>query len=84
MINENEVKRNFGNTLRMLRNDKGFSQEYIAEKSGLHRTYISDVERGDRNLSLINICKICKVLEVEPSTFFCHMEKGGGDNETSF
>lgn len=80
MINEGDAKINFGNTLRLLRNHKGYSQEHIGEQTGLHRTYISDVERGDRNLSLINIIKICKVLDVKPSSFFNQMEKEAEDN----
>lgn len=80
MFTENEIKRRFGNTLRSLRTEKGYSQEYIGEKTGLHRTYISDIERGDRNLSLINIMKICKVLDVRPSTFFNNMESGGEED----
>lgn len=82
MIDENEVKRNFGNTLRFFRHDRDYSQEYVGEKTGLHRTYISDIERGDRNLSLINIIKICEVLTIDPSTFFNEMEKRTRKDET--
>lgn len=83
MINENDIKNSFEETLRTLRKCKGYSQEYIAEKTGLHRTYISDIERGDRNLSLINIMKFCEVLDIKPSNFFSFMEKKGcSQNET--
>ena len=76
MTYENEIKQNFGNTLRVLRKERNHSQEKIAESTGLHRTYISDIERGDRNFSLLNIIKICNALDITPSSFFLYMEKG--------
>ena len=55
----------FGSRVRELRLEAGLSQEKLAERSGLHRTYISSVERGDRNISLINIAKLAKAFECE-------------------
>lgn len=81
MINEEDVKRKFGDTLRHFRLVKGYSQEELASKTGMHRTYVSDVERGDRNLSLVNIMKICEVLSIPTSHFFKHMEIGGTQDE---
>lgn len=78
---EKEIKNKFGYTLRILRNKRDFSQEYIAEKTNLHRTYISDVERGDRNISLINIERICNALDIKASLFFQCME-GVENHET--
>jgi len=57
----------FGQKIKEIRNQKGFSQEVLASKSGLHRTYISDIERGDRNVSIKNIEKIAKALGIKPS-----------------
>ncbi len=57
-----DIQKKFGDKLRELRKQKGLSQEGLALKSGLHRTYISDIERGSRNLSLKNIDKIAKAL----------------------
>ncbi len=57
-----DIQKKFGDKLRELRKQKGLSQEDLALKSGLHRTYISDIERGSRNLSLKNIEKIAKAL----------------------
>ena len=57
-----DIQKKFGDKLRELRRQKGLSQEDLALKSGLHRTYISDIERGSRNLSLKNIEKIAKAL----------------------
>ncbi|XLD61543.1 helix-turn-helix transcriptional regulator [Lacibacter sp. MH-610] len=45
----------FGNKIRELRNEKGWSQETLADKTGFHRTYIGMIERGERNLSLKNV-----------------------------
>lgn len=61
------IKLSFGVTVRGLRGKLGFSQEVLAEKAGLHRTYIGGVERGERNVSLENIVKIARALSVTPS-----------------
>ncbi len=58
------IQKKFGNKLKELRKQKNLSQEKLAFKSGLHRTYISDIERGARNLSLVNIEKIAKALGI--------------------
>ena len=52
----------FGEKLRNIRLDLGYSQEELSFKAGLHRTYISSVERGKRNISLTNIKKIADAL----------------------
>lgn len=56
----------FGERIRELRIKKGLSQEQLAELSGLHRTYISSLELGKRNVSLINIYVLAKALGVTP------------------
>lgn len=59
-----DILKYFGNKLRQIRKKKNISQEDLAFRSGLHRTYISDVERGARNISLKNIEKIAKALDL--------------------
>lgn len=71
---EKEIRIRFGKTLRRLRKHQGVSQEAFADKCDLHRTYISDIERGERNVSLENIEKITKVLNISISEFFKEME----------
>jgi transcriptional regulator with XRE-family HTH domain len=57
----------FGRQLRHLRQQRNLSQEDLAEKCELHRTYIGGIERGERNVALLNILKIAKALNVRPS-----------------
>ena len=70
-----EIRVRFGKTLRKLRKKQGVSQEAFADKCDLHRTYISDIERGVRNVSLENIEKIAQVLNIQMSELFKEMEK---------
>lgn len=60
------IKKVFGLTIRRLRTDLGLSQEELAELTGLHRTYIGSVERGERNVSLENIVALSKGLKCKP------------------
>jgi transcriptional regulator, XRE family protein len=55
----------FGNNVREIRRLKGFSQEELAYRADLHRTYIGMIERAEKNITLINIEKIAKALEIE-------------------
>lgn len=57
----------FAQNIRKYRAIKGFSQEDLAEFSGLHRTYISGIEMGKRNVSIKNIEKLANALSVSPS-----------------
>lgn len=54
----------FGCRVRELRIAQGLSQEVLAQKTGLHRTYIGGIERGERNVSLVNIFKIAQALGI--------------------
>lgn len=57
----------FGERLRALRNAKGISQEQLAFEAALARSYVSGIERGLRNVALVNICKLAKALGVSPA-----------------
>jgi transcriptional regulator with XRE-family HTH domain len=62
-------KKILGERLKELRIGLGISQEELADRCGLHRTYVGSVERGERNLSLENIVKIARALRTTPSHF---------------
>lgn len=57
----------FGKRIRELRLRRGLSQEKLAEQADLHRNYVGGVERGERNVSLLNIVKLARGLSVRPS-----------------
>lgn len=65
----------FGQTVRKLRLSKDISQEKFADMCNLHRTYISDVELGKRNVSLENIGKMATALDMHVSELFQEVEK---------
>ena len=62
-----EALKVFGSRVRLRRAELGFSQEELAGVSGLHRTYIGAVERGERNISLANVIRIAAALELDPA-----------------
>lgn len=62
-----DIKLKLGQKIKEIRIKEGYSQEELASLSKLHRTYISDIERGERNVSVQNIEKIAKALKIDPS-----------------
>lgn len=60
----------FGKNVRKQRNEQSLSQEELASLSGLHRTYVGSVERGERNITLINAQKIADALHVPLTDLF--------------
>ncbi len=66
MMDDPKIK--FGKMVRQKRLQWNYSQEELAHRCDLDRTYIGGVERGERNISLINICKIAKALNTTPKT----------------
>ena len=60
----------FGEKIRELRKEQGISQEELSYKADLHRTYIGMIERAEKNITLINIEKIAKALNVDIKELF--------------
>jgi len=58
------IRTRFGRAIRRIREEQGINQEEAAERCGLHRTYYSGIERGVRNVSLVNIEKVAKGLKM--------------------
>lgn len=67
---EVQIQKHFGERVRDLRKRKGLSQESLALACDLDRTYIGGVERGERNISLLNIYKIATALDVPAKELF--------------
>ena len=66
------IKERFGKAIRRRRRELDISQEELAELADLHRTYISSIERGDRNISIENIEKLCIALDISVSALFAN------------
>lgn len=68
----------FGKRVKELRQGQQLSQEKLAHIAGMDRTYVAQVEKGKRNISLVNIKKICDALDISLSSFFLieQFEKG--------
>lgn len=64
------IKDEVGNRIKELRSSRGISQETLAHEAGLDRTYITSVERGKRNISIVNLEKIAIALNISLSDFF--------------
>ncbi len=64
MKTKKDILINFGEKVREIRKGKGLSQEELAHKADLHRTYIGMIERAEKNITLLNIEKIANALEV--------------------
>lgn len=71
---QEEIRVAYGKAVRTIRQNKKISQEELADLCGLHRTYISDIELGKRNVSLENIDKIANALQVKKSELFVEVE----------
>ncbi|MDP2527466.1 helix-turn-helix domain-containing protein [Maribacter dokdonensis] len=68
MNSKQEILIKFGERVREIRKEKELSQEELAHKADLHRTYIGMIERAEKNITLINIEKIANALEVSIKT----------------
>ncbi len=65
-----DIRVRFGRALRLRRNKLGVSQEAFADLCGLDRTYLGGIERGERNVALVNIEKIARALRISTSELF--------------
>ncbi len=65
-----DIRERFGFAVKNRREELGLTQEDLAEKAQIHRTYLSDVERGSRNICLFNIERMAGALELRPSELF--------------
>jgi len=74
-----DVQKAFGSSVRAWRNRRGISQEELAERAGLHRTYVCDIERGARNVSLRSIEKLARALDISLSMLFDYSNEGPDD-----
>ena len=63
----NEALKRFGRAVRTLRKERGLSQEGLALEADINRTYMGGLERGEENVSLLTILKLCAVLKVDAS-----------------
>ncbi len=69
-----DSKAQFGSNVRKIRRDRGFSQEELADRARLHRTYVGGVERGERNISLENILAIAEALNSSVEALFADIK----------
>ena len=75
-----DVRERFGDAIRARREALEMTQEELAEAAGIHRTYVSDVERGSRNVALVNIERLAKALKLSITELFALMERASVDN----
>ena len=70
MISNSGILKEFGERVRQLRKQRDISQEELAHRANLHRTYIGMIERAEKNITLLNIEKIANALEVSIKDLF--------------
>jgi transcriptional regulator with XRE-family HTH domain len=75
VIPKARILEGFGKAVRKFRSAAGISQEKLAELAEIHRTYMGDVERGERNISIVNMVKIAEGLKKKLSDVVREMEK---------
>lgn len=78
MKRDDHFLRVLGKTIAAKRQELGISQEELAHRSGVNRTYIGDIERGARNIAVLNIVKLAEGLETTPSVLLSEVEKALG------
>ena len=71
-----DVRERFGYAVKARRDELGLTQEELAHRAAIHRTYLSDIERGTRNVSLVNIELLANALGVSLSDLFKRVDAG--------
>lgn len=71
----------FGAAIRSRREKLQISQEELASIANVHRTYVGGIERGERNVSLVNILKLCRALSIQPSELFKALDEDPDANK---
>ncbi|MHA6531719.1 helix-turn-helix domain-containing protein [Paenibacillus sp. BAC0078] len=74
-MKDKEILKLVGARIRILRKEKGFSQEALGEKGGFHFSYIGQIERGEKNVSLLNLSKIAEALGVNLIQLFAYVDE---------
>ncbi len=69
-MSKSKILEAFGNRIKEERLELGISQEELAERAGLHRTYIGMIERAEKNITLLNIEKLAKALQIKIKDLF--------------
>lgn len=69
-----DIRERFGFAVKLRREELELTQEDLAHKAGIHRTYLSDIERGSRNVSLINIERVAAALSLSMAELFQRVE----------
>ena len=72
-----DIRERFGDAVRSRREELGLTQEELAAEVGIHRTYLSDVERGSRNLCLLNIERFADALDLSLPDLFRRVVSSG-------
>ena len=71
-----DIRRQLGLNVQRIRRERKWSQEEVAFESGLHRTYISGIERGARNPTVLVVARLAESLNVEPDVLFLAVDQG--------
>ena len=79
---EETLARRFGELVRRLRQERGYSQEEFSFRVGLHQTYVSSVERGERNVTIQTADRIAKALGTTLADLFGELEQGSDEPGT--
>lgn len=79
MNDDRDLLLTFGGRIRRARNAAGLTQEQLAHIAGVDRTYVGSVERGERNLSVLNILTFATALDIDPGELVCGMSRGPAD-----